>query len=217
VYAGDDHAVRLGWNGARGARGAAAGGDAGAHVDATACGNFNGDASLSASDALGILRTAIGSSTCLICICDVDNTASITGNRRAQAVEVRGRTARHAHLPARREPDCLGRRGDGYSWTNADNWSLNRIPNCLRRRDDRDGRNRDARFRQQRRAHDRCDFRSRPDGRNADAARSGRRVRPLPARGATFKNADVVLPSTAAPLVLTNAGGTLDGVSVATD
>jgi hypothetical protein len=36
------------------------------------CGDFNGDGSIVASDALNILRTSVGSLSCLLCVCDTD-------------------------------------------------------------------------------------------------------------------------------------------------
>lgn len=41
------------------------------------CGDFNGDGSLKAPDALGVLRAAVGSIACEKCICDTDASGSI--------------------------------------------------------------------------------------------------------------------------------------------
>lgn len=41
------------------------------------CGDFNGDGSLKAPDALGVLRAAVGSIACAECICDTDANGSI--------------------------------------------------------------------------------------------------------------------------------------------
>ncbi len=40
------------------------------------CGDFNADGTLQVSDALGVLRTAVGSAPCLACVCDVDGNGS---------------------------------------------------------------------------------------------------------------------------------------------
>ena len=40
------------------------------------CGDANSDGSITATDALIVLRTAVGSSFCLLCICDVDSSSS---------------------------------------------------------------------------------------------------------------------------------------------
>ena len=41
------------------------------------CGDVTGDESISASDALGALRSSVGSSRCLLCLCDVDSGGSV--------------------------------------------------------------------------------------------------------------------------------------------
>ena len=41
------------------------------------CGDFTGDGTLSASDALGALNTAVGLGTCQLCVCDVDQSGSV--------------------------------------------------------------------------------------------------------------------------------------------
>jgi hypothetical protein len=41
------------------------------------CGDFNGDGQVLSSDAFGILRTAIGLSSCELCVCDTDASGSV--------------------------------------------------------------------------------------------------------------------------------------------
>src|SRR5690606_10540114 len=41
------------------------------------CGDFNENGEITASDALGILRAAVGSVDCLDCVCDTDGSGSI--------------------------------------------------------------------------------------------------------------------------------------------
>ncbi len=45
---------------------------------ASACGDADGSGSLTATDALAALRTAVGSGVCALCICDVDASAAVT-------------------------------------------------------------------------------------------------------------------------------------------
>ena len=42
-----------------------------------ACGDFTADGSLTASDALGALNTAVGIATCQLCVCDVDQSGGV--------------------------------------------------------------------------------------------------------------------------------------------
>jgi YD repeat-containing protein len=42
------------------------------------CGDFNGDGTITATDALGVLRTAVGTGSCALSICDVDGSGSIS-------------------------------------------------------------------------------------------------------------------------------------------
>ena len=44
------------------------------------CGDANADASITASDALLALRTAVGSSSCEDCICDADSSGQVTAS-----------------------------------------------------------------------------------------------------------------------------------------
>jgi hypothetical protein len=44
---------------------------------AAGCGDFTGDGSLTASDALGALNTAVGLGTCQLCVCDVDQSGGV--------------------------------------------------------------------------------------------------------------------------------------------
>ncbi len=46
--------------------------------DAGVCGDATGDASVSASDALAVLLTAVGLDTCELCVCDVDQSGAVS-------------------------------------------------------------------------------------------------------------------------------------------
>jgi hypothetical protein len=60
------------------------------------CGDANGDEAITATDALVALRTAVGSTQCDLCLCDVNSSGTITATdalailRRAvgQAIEL---------------------------------------------------------------------------------------------------------------------------------
>jgi hypothetical protein len=45
---------------------------------AETCGDPNADEMITASDALTVLRAAVGAATCRACVCDVDNSGSTT-------------------------------------------------------------------------------------------------------------------------------------------
>jgi hypothetical protein len=51
-----------------------------ARADEPMCGDFTQDAQVSASDALGILRTAVGGANCALWLCDVDENGAITAS-----------------------------------------------------------------------------------------------------------------------------------------
>jgi hypothetical protein len=42
------------------------------------CGDYNGDVSVKAGDALGVLQTAVGTAECALCVCDANDSKSVT-------------------------------------------------------------------------------------------------------------------------------------------
>src|SRR5205085_7434037 len=99
-----------------------------AAAPANACGDFSGDTKLTATDALGVLRTAVGTSSCLICVCDVDNSGVIVAGDAL-------RTLRYAGgQPVTLACSAYGARvswdggGDGIDWSKPLNWSGDRLP-----------------------------------------------------------------------------------------
>ena len=53
---------------------------------------------ITASDALIVLRTAVGSAECPLCVCDVNDSSGINARRCADGAALRGGTTRHARL-----------------------------------------------------------------------------------------------------------------------
>jgi hypothetical protein len=49
-------------------------------LEAVTCGDASGDDSITASDALAALRTAVGSATCAVCICDVNQSGAVNAS-----------------------------------------------------------------------------------------------------------------------------------------
>ncbi len=99
-------------------------------IDLFTCGDFNGDGSITATDALGILRTAVGSETCPPCVCDVDMSETFTATDALAAL--RNAVGLLAELGC--QPDgtvvTWDGGGDGTSWSDPANWSIEtRIPN----------------------------------------------------------------------------------------
>jgi hypothetical protein len=45
---------------------------------AVVCGDYNGDGSVKAGDALGVLQTGVGTGTCELCVCDVNDSETMT-------------------------------------------------------------------------------------------------------------------------------------------
>ena len=46
----------------------------------TECGDFNGDGNVTASDALGALRSVVGTATCAVSVCDFNGDGSLTAS-----------------------------------------------------------------------------------------------------------------------------------------
>jgi hypothetical protein len=66
------------------------------------CGDANDDRSIKASDALFVLRSAVGTETCELCICDVNGSATITASDALRTLNI----AVGVDVPAVC-PDCL--------------------------------------------------------------------------------------------------------------
>ncbi len=188
------------------------------HLEPTTCGDVNEDANFSATDALGILRAAVGSASCLVCICDVDNTATITATDALKMLKFAVGQAVTLNCQADGNPISWDGGGDGFSWTDGSNWSLDRIPNGC----------------------DAATIMGAPA--TVTHASGSNAVRSLLAdsdldltggtltlrdtanvsglfrlRGATLAGAHVLAPGNAAPLVATSSVGTLDGVTMDAD
>jgi hypothetical protein len=52
------------------------------------CGDTNSDRSIKASDALFVLRTAVGTETCDFCLCDLNGSSSITAGDALSALRI---------------------------------------------------------------------------------------------------------------------------------
>lgn len=49
-------------------------------LPASVCGDKNGDEAVTATDALGVLRTAVGLDSCELCVCDVDGSGAVAAS-----------------------------------------------------------------------------------------------------------------------------------------
>jgi len=102
-----------------------------AAIDLEMCGDFNSDGTVSASDALGILRAAVGSSTCLPCVCDVDDSGLFSATDALAAL--RFVTGILSQLSCQPDGNPVTWDGGGLQdvWHDPLNWSLDtRIPNA---------------------------------------------------------------------------------------
>ena len=101
-----------------------------ANAEALTCGDFSGNGTINAADALGALRTAIGSATCLPCVCDTDRNGNTTA---ADALRIlRKSVGQDIALDCQADgsPVSWTGAGDGKSWHDPANWSTaTRIPN----------------------------------------------------------------------------------------
>jgi hypothetical protein len=97
---------------------------------AAICGDFSGNGTINAADALGALRTAIGSATCLPCVCDTDKNGNTTA---ADALRILRKAVGQSvdlNCQAEGSPVTWTGTGDGHSWHDPANWSTaTRIPN----------------------------------------------------------------------------------------
>ncbi len=97
---------------------------------AAICGDFSGNGTINAADALGALRTAIGSATCLPCVCDTDKNGATTA---ADALRILRKAVGQSvdlNCQAEGSPVAWTGTGDGHSWHDPANWSTaTRIPN----------------------------------------------------------------------------------------
>jgi hypothetical protein len=93
------------------------------------CGDANGDGTISASDALAALRTAVGiNSGCGSCACDVNNSASITASDALTILRVSVGQALTLGCPEGPFSVVWDGGGDGTSWQDRLNWAGDGIP-----------------------------------------------------------------------------------------
>ncbi|HYC57766.1 MAG TPA: hypothetical protein VEL28_22765, partial [Candidatus Binatia bacterium] len=186
------------------------------HAQPVTCGDFTGEGSYSASDALGTLRSAVGSATCLICVCDVDNSGNIAATDALRTLRFAVGQPVTLDCPADGTPIAWDAGGDAINWTDPLNWSLDRIPNG-------------------------CDAATIATGSvqhnmGSNMVRSVTSSVPLEfkggtltvrdhvtasgltqMKGGTLARADVLVPGNDAPLVLTSSSGTLSDVHMSAD
>ena len=67
---------------------------------AAKCGDFNGDGNITAGDALGTLRTAVGSATCALNVCDFNGDGSLTASDSLLILRVAVKQPVTPHCPA---------------------------------------------------------------------------------------------------------------------
>ena len=110
--------------------GSAEGSAAAKEVTLRQCGDFSADNSISASDALGVLKVAIGSKTCLPCVCDVDKSGTFTATDALTVLKKAVGQAVTLNCDPDGNPVTWTGGGDGTSWEDPANWNLStRIPN----------------------------------------------------------------------------------------
>jgi hypothetical protein len=100
------------------------------HTTDGTCGDYSNDGSFAASDALGTLRTAVGTASCIVCVCDVNRSNSVTS---ADALLILRKAVGQIvtlDCQADGEPISWDAGGDGVNWTDPLNWSLDRTPNA---------------------------------------------------------------------------------------
>ena len=105
-------------------------GDISRDVELSTCGDFNNDGVVTATDALAILRAAVGSSECLPCVCDVDMSGAFTATDALAALQ--HAVGVLANLNCQEDGSVItwDGGGDRVSWSDPLNWSGDtRIPN----------------------------------------------------------------------------------------
>jgi hypothetical protein len=99
-------------------------------VQLRTCGDFSGDGAISATDALGVLKSAIGSAACLPCVCDVDKSGAATATDALTVLKKAVGQNVSLNCDPDGNPVSWTGGGDGVSWEDPVNWSLaTRIPN----------------------------------------------------------------------------------------
>jgi hypothetical protein len=188
------------------------GGDAALAVGG--CGDASEDGNLTASDALGILKAAVGSKSCLICVCDVDNSNKVTASDALRTLRFVVGQPVTLDCQSDGNPIAWDGGGDGTSWTDGLNWDLDRVPNSCD----------DATIA----AGPTVVYPSGDNGvRNVASAAplditggtlTLRGTINVPAlfrmKGGTLVNAHVLVPGNMSPLVFTSSGGTLKAATV---
>ena len=187
------------------------------NANAATCGDVNEDGRFSATDALAVLKAAVGGAGCLICVCDVDNTATITATDALKLLKFAVGQPVTLNCQADGAPIVWDGGGDGVTWSDPQNWDLNRIPNA-------------------------CDDAQITTASTVTHSTGSNAVHNIVAdspfdltggtltlrgsatvsglfrtRGGTLANASVLPPGNDAPLVATNSGGTLDNVTMDAD
>jgi Dockerin type I domain len=185
---------------------------------AVTCGDVNGDTRFSASDALAILRAAVGTSSCLICVCDVDNSSTITATDALKVLKFAVGQPITLNCQADGDPIAWDGGGDGFSWTDGLNWSLDRIPNAC------DAATITGAAATVTHASGTSSVRSVVSDSALDLTGGTLTLRDTMSvaglfqlRGATLVNAIVLRPAADSKLVMTGSGGTLDGVTMLAD
>ncbi|HYB99850.1 MAG TPA: hypothetical protein VEC57_12035 [Candidatus Limnocylindrales bacterium] len=118
-----------GEHGARATRRPRSSGSAGQFV-LRECGDFSGEGAISASDALGTLRAAVGSASCLPCVCDVDSSGTFTASDALRVLRNAVGQAIELNCQPDGNPVSWTGGADNVSWHLPGNWSLGtRIPN----------------------------------------------------------------------------------------
>jgi hypothetical protein len=59
-------------------------------LSASACGDVSGDNAITATDALAVLRAAVGLSVCELCICDADGSGTVAATDALRVLRAAG-------------------------------------------------------------------------------------------------------------------------------
>jgi hypothetical protein len=101
---------------------------AGMDADSPACGDFNEDGSVTASDALGTLSFSIGLGNCPVCVCDVDSSGSTTATDALKILRGAVGLPEVFECPPDGVPLAWTGNGDGVSWADGANWETGIAP-----------------------------------------------------------------------------------------